>query len=214
MMSIIYLMTSGLSQVLPQIQNILYDLTQCSLIDSNIYISLNDFLWIYDQVWIFLICLAALGLSCRMWALVPWPGFEPWLPALGAQSLSRWTTRKVPEIFFLIMENFKHTQKNSKPIHTFFFFLINLAASGLQWTDSWLSWASLVVQMVKHLPQGRRPGFNPQVGKIPWRRKQRPTRALLPRKCHGRRSLAGYCPRDCKESYTTEQLHRLSSCST
>ena len=28
------------------------------------------------------------------------------------------------------------------------------------------------------------------------------------------RSLVGYCPWDCKESYTTEQLHRLSSCST
>ena len=35
-------------------------------------------------------------------------------------------------------------------------------------------WASLVAQMVKHL-QCRRPGFDPWVGKIPWRRKWQPT---------------------------------------
>ena len=29
-----------------------------------------------------------------MWDQVPWPGIEPWPPALGAQSLSRWTTRE------------------------------------------------------------------------------------------------------------------------
>ena len=31
-----------------------------------------------------------------MWALVPWPGMEPWSPALGVWSLSLWTTREVP----------------------------------------------------------------------------------------------------------------------
>ena len=30
-----------------------------------------------------------------MWELVPWPGIEPVPPALGVQSLSCWTTRKV-----------------------------------------------------------------------------------------------------------------------
>ena len=34
--------------------------------------------------------------SCGMWNLVPWPGFEPGPPVLGAQSLSHWTTREVP----------------------------------------------------------------------------------------------------------------------
>ena len=33
--------------------------------------------------------------SCSMWDLVPWPGMEPRVPALGAQSLSHWTTREV-----------------------------------------------------------------------------------------------------------------------
>ena len=34
--------------------------------------------------------------SCGMWNLVSWPGIEPRPPALGAWSLSHWTTREVP----------------------------------------------------------------------------------------------------------------------
>ena len=51
-----------------------------------------------------------------------------------------------------------------------------------------------------------RPGFNPGVGKIPWRRKWQPTPVLLPGKFHGLRILAGYSPGGHKESETTEQL--------
>ena len=54
-----------------------------------------------DKIFIYLfIYLAASGLSCSMWDLVPQPGMEPGPPALGAQSLSLWTTREVPERFF------------------------------------------------------------------------------------------------------------------
>ena len=42
------------------------------------------------------------------------------------------------------------------------------------------SWASLVAQMVKNLPQCERPGFDPWVGKIPWRRSWQPTPVFLP----------------------------------
>ena len=35
-------------------------------------------------------------------------------------------------------------------------------------------------------------GFNPWVGKIPWKSKWQPTPAFLPGKFHGQRSLAGY----------------------
>ena len=38
----------------------------------------------------------------------------------------------------------------------------------------------------------RRPGFNPWIRKIPWRRKWQPTPALLPGKSYGQRNLAGY----------------------
>ena len=45
------------------------------------------------------ICLAVVGVSCSMWDLGPWPGFEPGPPAWGAQSLSHWTTREVLIIY-------------------------------------------------------------------------------------------------------------------
>ena len=55
-----------------------------------------------------------------------------------------------------------------------------------------------------------RPGFDPWVGKILWRRKWQPTPVLLPGKSHGQRSVVGYSPRGRKESDTTEQHHFTS----
>ena len=55
-----------------------------------------------------------------------------------------------------------------------------------------------------------RPGFDPWVGKIPWKRKWQPTPVLLPEKSHGQRSLVSNSPWGCKESDTTELLHFLS----
>ena len=40
-------------------------------------------------------------LSCTMWDIFLQQGTEPWPPALGAQSLSYWTPREVPELKFL-----------------------------------------------------------------------------------------------------------------
>ena len=54
-----------------------------------------------------------------------------------------------------------------------------------------------------------RPGFNPWVRKIPWRRPWQPTPVLLPGKTHGWRSMVGYSPWGRKESDTTERLHSL-----
>ena len=51
--------------------------------------------------------------------------------------------------------------------------------------------------VVKNLPakqQMRVQGFDPWVGKIPWRRKWRPTPVFFPGKSHGPRSLMGYNP--------------------
>ena len=48
------------------------------------------------------------------------------------------------------------------------------------------------------VPQYRRRGFDPWVGKIPWRRKWQPNLVLLPGKSHGQRSLEGYSPRSCR----------------
>ena len=49
-----------------------------------------------------------------------------------------------------------------------------------------------------------RPGFDPWVGKISWRRKWQPTPVLLPGKSHRQRSLVGYSPWGRKESDTIE----------
>ena len=55
--------------------------------------------------------------------------------------------------------------------------------------------------------QCRRPGFDPLVKKIPWRREWLPTPVFLPGEFHGQRRLSGYSPRDRKESDMTEQLN-------
>ena len=61
--------------------------------------------------------------------------------------------------------------------------------------------------MVKYLPAVQdRPGFNPWVRKIPWRREYQPTPVFLPGEFHEQRSLAGYCPWRCKESNMMEWL--------
>ena len=45
-------------------------------------------------------------------------------------------------------------------------------------------------------------GFDPWVGKIPWRRKWQPTPVFLPRQSHGQRSSVDYSPLVHKESET------------
>ena len=61
-------------------------------------------------------------------------------------------------------------------------------------------------------PQCRRPGFNPWVGKIPWRRKWQCTPVFLPGESHGQRSVAGYSPWGGKEldmTKVTEHMFRV-----
>ena len=67
---------------------------------------------------------------------------------------------------------------------------------------NWIHVSGTGRQVLYHFPGGsdgksvclqlRRPRFDPWVGKIPWRRKWKPTSVLLPWKSHGRRSLVGY----------------------
>ena len=64
----------------------------------------------------------------------------------------------------------------------------------------WLRWQSICLQW-------GRPGFDPWVGKIPWRREWQPTPVLLPGKFHAQRSLVGYRPWGWKELDTTERLN-------
>ena len=50
----------------------------------------------------------------------------------------------------------------------------------------------------------KRHGFDPWVGKIPWRRAWQPTAVFLPGESHGQWGLVGYSPWGHKESDTTE----------
>ena len=77
-----------------------------------------------------------------------------------------------------------------------YFFLI-------YFTEVWLRWSRICLQC-------RRPGFNPWVRKIPWRREWLSTPAFLPGESHGQRSLAGCSPWGRRESYMTEWLNTLT----
>ena len=96
---------------------------------------------------------------------------------------------------------------------------------GLACCDSWghkesdtterLNWTELIRRndflgdsAVKNLPaeqETQETGFDPWVGKIPWRRAWQPTPVFLPEESRGQRSLTGSSPWSCKESEPTAQ---------
>ena len=63
----------------------------------------------------------------------------------------------------------------------------------------WLRWQRICLQC-------RRPGFEPWIRKIPWRRGWLSTPVFLPGEFHGQKSPAGYSPSGCKALDMTEQL--------
>ena len=74
-------------------------------------------------------------------------------------------------------------------------------------TQLGVTWGIPDHSTVKNLPtrqETRSQGFDPWVGKIPWRGEWPPTPVFLPGKSHGQRSLAGHRPWSCKELDTTE----------
>ena len=72
-----------------------------------------------------------------------------------------------------------------------------IPCAGLPW---WLRWWRICLQ-------SRRVGFDPWVGKIPWRRGWLLTPIFLPGEFHCRRSLVGCRVWGCKESDTTEAIY-------
>ena len=90
----------------------------------------------------------------------------------------------------------------------FMYLMYTIKGSALIWLHCplfcWLHW--WFRQWSVCLQSGR-PGFNPWVEKIPWRRKWQPTPVLLPEKSHGRKGLVGYSPWGCKESERTKRLY-------
>jgi len=64
--------------------------------------------------------------------------------------------------------------------------------------------AIVVKNLPAKCPKCKRCGFDPCVGKIPWRKKWQPIPAFLPEESHGQRSLVGYSPWSWEESDMTE----------
>ena len=77
------------------------------------------------------------------------------------------------------------------------FIFIYLAVPGLPW---WLRWLRICLQC-------RRPGFNPWVGKIPWKRAWEPIPVFLPGESNGQRSLVGCSPWGHKVRHTWPTKH-------
>ena len=67
-------------------------------------------------------------------------------------------------------------------------------------------WASLIAQMVKHLPAMQEARVQSLGWKIPWRREWQPTPVFLPGESYGQKSLVGYSIWGLKELDTTEHI--------
>ena len=61
--------------------------------------------------------------SFSRWDLVPQPGIEPGSPALGAWSLTHWTTRKVPRVF-----SFNGVEWKRKCQHVLYIILLRIVS--------------------------------------------------------------------------------------
>ena len=106
-------------------------------------------------------------------------------------SLHTWGT---PDIFQVFNLAYLHLIPHSSPVRT--------TLLSIKWGNG----TSLVVQAVKNLPAMQKPGFDPWVRKIPWRREWQPTPVFLHGESPGQRNLAGYSPWGPKELDTTERL--------
>ena len=71
------------------------------------------------------------------------------------------------------------------------------------------SWNSPWLQRMGVCPcrRHKRCGFDPWVGKIPWRRKWQPTPVFLPGESHGQRSVVGYSPWGCRVGHDLATEH-------
>ena len=142
-------------------------------------------------------------------------------PRIGRRSLNHWATREVPMVDFSrnsltsvsyisLMPNGQHACifkiSQFSPTYTRAlqspqsFLSMQMVAGTGKFEKLWLKACGLIDQPKMMLSskesacQCRRPGMDPWVGKIPWKRKWQPTPAFLPGESHGQRSLAGYIP--------------------
>ena len=99
--------------------------------------------------------------------------------------------------------NFHNKLDQKYPKHQFKLFTFRIWENGW-YTLTW--WNSIEQRKWINYSYTIRPGLNPWIGKIPWRREQLLTPVFLREEFHGQKSLAGYSPWGYKESDMTEQL--------
>ena len=96
-----------------------------------------------------------------------------------------------------------HESQNTSTLHNIYIYICNgwkaLAIyifTGLPW---WLSWYKICLQCW-------RPGFNPWVRKIPWRREWLTISVFLPEEFHGQKRLADYSHEDIYKFSSRQQV--------
>ena len=121
----------------------------------------------------------------------------------------------------LSLEALHHSFLIMKVIQTLlhFFFPLTFLVAEKKYRAGWISHSFYLTKLplLRGFPGGtsgkepscqcrkcKRLRFDFWVGKIPWRRAQKPTPVFLPGESHRQRSLAGYSPEGCKELGKTE----------
>ena len=161
--------------------------------------------------------LSALGLCCFAWAFSTcgqqgllssrgaWASHCNGFSCCGAQALG--TQASEVTVYGLSCSIahgiFQDQGSNSHPLNwqADFLFFFTTGPSGRSLTDNFIGPGSSNGKKI--CLQCRKPGFNPWVRNIPWRR-GKPTPVFLPGKTHRQRNLAGYSPWGHKESDVTE----------
>ena len=152
-----------------------------------------------------------------MWDLVPWSEIKPGPPALGAWSLSHWTTREVHSLTICLHTHQVHpclrASANTAPLSIMSWSLFPLTWSG-RWqrphTGALPQTHGILAQVLRSDSSQDSLHWGPLSKFLSYklrRRQWHPTPVLLPGKSHGWRSLVGCSPWGRWGSDTTERLH-------
>ena len=87
-------------------------LSKCRGPGNDVFVFFKKYLFIY--LFVYLFWLHRVLVAACMWDLVPRPGIEPRPPALGAQSLTHWTTIVAFRLTALSLKVSKHLASVSK----------------------------------------------------------------------------------------------------
>ena len=136
--------------------------------------------------------------SCVQLCVTPQTAAHQAPPPLGFSRQEHWSGAPLPSLYYNIL-------RHNSICYTVKWKLITFCKGNVPLAE--VKYFFLVAQLVKNLPATWETGFDPWVGKIPWRREGLPTPVFWPGEFHG----LYVHPQGCKESDTTEQLSLLLS---